>query len=306
MKLRLNGAEIYDKISLCYCVTDAYASGRSDSMVLRFNDPHGLWTTWAPETGDEIAFENGDFKTGRMFIHAVRPENGLYTIRAYSVPAGAKLRRSKSWQGVHFLQIAGEAAARAGLRLDIHGAADRLYGYMQQTNRTDLNYLSELCTLEGYGMLVYDGRLVIYDELQLERQPSGRSVRIGADGVYTFEDRSAAAYDGATVYSGAFTGSFMISGKMHDKILFPETAITATSNAEATRYARGLLRQANKALVGGSFRQELHPEISAGSVINLQVLKASKWNGKYFVTHVRHDHVKNSSTVTVRRTLEDY
>ncbi|MBQ5986448.1 MAG: hypothetical protein IJL59_04205 [Clostridia bacterium] len=304
MKLLINGIDVMDRVSLRSCVTESHASGRSDGMVLRFNDPKGLWSKWAPEIST-VAFENGTFRTGKMYVHALRPENGCYTMRAYSMPAGAKVRRSKSWEGVRFKQLINETAERCGLTPELHGVQDHLYKYMQQNNQTDLAYLSALCTLEGCGLLIYDGKLIVYDELAADRAETGETVTLGPDGVFTMEDRTVSEYSGATIYSGVYSGSFIFPKNTHDRILYPETPCECTSDAEAARYARGLLRAANKTLLSGTFRQELHTELVAGSVIRLFVKKAD-FDARVFLTCVRHDHTKNVSTITYRKTLEDY
>ena len=48
------------------------------------------------------------------------------------------------------------------------------------------------------------------------------------------------------------------------------------------------------------------PGYAAASLIRLKTKKAEAWNGKIFVTAVRHDHIRNKSTIFFRKPLEGY
>ncbi|MBQ9229083.1 MAG: hypothetical protein IJ168_09680 [Eubacterium sp.] len=306
MKLMINGVDIFEQVSVRYCIHEMYAEKRADSLTIRLNDPDGNWSKWNPEPGSEISFENGAAKTGKMFIHSTKPENGGYTIRALSMPTTGQTRRSKSWAGVHFLQIANEIAKRHKLDFENYGCKDHLYQYIAQENETDFAFFCRLCMFEGCQMLIFDGKLIAYDEAYIEKQAPAETLEIGDDGVFAYEDRSDRAYGVATVASGKISGTFRAPGGAPDRVLKPETGIKVTSNAEAARFARGILRDANKNLVTGSFAKALMPGYAAASLIRLKTKKAEGWNGEFFVTMVRHDHVGNKSTIYIRKPLEGY
>ena len=82
MKLFYNGTDIYNDVSLNYCVHEMYAEKQADTLVLRFNDTKGIWSKWNPADGDVLRFTEGASDTGKMFLHSMKPENGLFTIRA--------------------------------------------------------------------------------------------------------------------------------------------------------------------------------------------------------------------------------
>ena len=105
MRILYNGVDIYNDVSLNYAVHEMNAEKQADTLVLRFNDPRGVWSKWNPQPGDKIAFEHEAAKTGAMFIQQMRPENGLYTVRAMSMPISGKVKRSKSWAAVHLFQL---------------------------------------------------------------------------------------------------------------------------------------------------------------------------------------------------------
>jgi hypothetical protein len=305
MRLTYKNSNIINDVSLNYCVHEMFSEKRSDSLVVRFNDPKGVWSKWNPQTGDTIAFENGPSKTGRMFIHSLKPENGLYTIRAMSMPVSGKVRQSRSWESLRFLQLANTIAAAHGLTFKNYGCTDFLYPFMEQNNETDFELFYRVCMLEGFQMLIYDGNLIAYDERHIESQPPAGTLEVGEDGVFTYEDTGNQSFGSAEVSGGSYTGTFKAPGN-NPRIFRPEDPPQVNSNAEAARFAKGLLRNANKHEKKGSFSKDLMLGYAAASILRLNTPKASAWNGTVFVTKVRHDYIGNKSTIYFRKPLEGY
>ena len=124
MNLYYNGVDIYGDVSVNYCVHEMFAEKQADTLVIRFNDTKGTWSKWQPAEGDTVQFKEGASDTGKMFVHSMKPENGLFTIRAMSMPKSGKTKKSKSWEGVRFLQLATEFGS--GLPVYQAGQRDRL------------------------------------------------------------------------------------------------------------------------------------------------------------------------------------
>ena len=174
MNLYYNGTDIYNDVSVAYCVHEMYAEKQADTLVLRFHDTNGTWSKWNPAAGDEIRLTEGASNTGKMFIHSINPENGIFTIRAMSMPKSGATKRSKSWEGVRYLQIGREIAANHGLTFRSFGCIDQVYPYLNQENEGDFALFSRLSMLEGNQMLIYDGNLVAYNEQYIEsKDPIG-------------------------------------------------------------------------------------------------------------------------------------
>ena len=307
MRIIYNGVDIYDDVSLNYAVHEMNAENQADTLVLRFNDPRGVWSAWNPQPGDKIAFEHEAAKTGAMYIHQMKPENGLYTVRAMSMPVSGKEKRSKSWAAVHFFQLGTEIAARHGMTFKVCGVTDQVYDYMAQTNETDFAFFSRLCSLEGCQMVIYDGSLIVYNEAYIEQQTPVGELQIGEAGVFNYNDATDLAYGSAEITSGAISGSFADPAPKSDRILRPAIPVKVNNAVEAARFAKGLLRQANKNGQTGSFTEELMTGYAAASIMSLTTTKAEAWDGTIFLSRVRHDYVRNTSTLFFRRViLEGY
>ena len=194
MKILYEGVDIYPDISVHRCYHDMYAEKQSDELLLKLNDTRELWDSWNPKKGDSIAIEDGAAKTGKMFVESVVPESGIITLRAYSVPQSAKDKRSKSWEKVKFLQLAQEIAGRHGLTLETYGITDQTYDYVEQNNLADFAFFQNRCTLEGAAFLVYDGKLVVYDEAHMESQQPVDTITITPANDFEYRDEGTNAY----------------------------------------------------------------------------------------------------------------
>lgn len=306
MNLYYNGTDIYNDVSVNYCVHEMFAEKQADTLVIRFNDTKGIWSKWNPADGDVIRFTEGASDTGKMFIHSMKPENGLFTIRAMSMPKSGTTKKSKSWEGVRFLQLANEIAGNHGLTFENYDCEDQVYPYLKQENETDFALFSRLCTLEGCQMLIYDGKLLAYKEQYIESQTPAGTLEVDENGNFTYNDDRASCYGSCEISSGSYSGKFEAPGATNTAVLRPDKAIPVTSNAEAARFAKGLLRNVNKYGHTGQFSKELLTGYAAASLLKLSTKKASAWDGTVFVYKVRHDFVGNKSTLYFREPLEGY
>lgn len=306
MKLYYEGVDIAGKISINYCEHETYAEKRSDQLLLRFNDAEGLWNFWKPVRGEKVRLVDGADDTGVMYVTSIQPENGLFTLRAMSMPLSGENVNSRSWEDVRLLQIGQDIATKHGLKFKTYNVTDRMYSYIKQERQTDFEFLHRRCQLEGCAMLIYDGTLIMYDEREREASAPTTTIKVGVDGRFTYFDDSAQSFGTAEIVSGAFRGTYSDKNANAGRILRPKSAIECTSNTEATRFARGLLRAANKNARTGYFRRCLTRDIAAASVINIETEKASNWNGKVFITRTRHDFVTGETKIFFRKPLEGY
>lgn len=305
LKIYYNGIDIYNEVSLNYCVHEMYAEKQADTLVLRFNDVNGDWSKWQPALGDIIRFVEKSSDTGKMFIHSMKPENGLFTIRAMSMPLSGKNRTSKSWDGVRFFQLGTEIAKKHDLTFKTYGCENHVYPYIMQNHESDFAFFSRLCTLEGYQMLVYDGALIVYTDDYIEKQTQIDSIEVDENGNFAYLDDYSKIFGTCEISSGSFNGKFVADSE-NKSILIPDFPVFVTSNAEATRFAKGLLRNTNKYGKIGKFSKSLLTGYAAASIVNLKTQKASMWNGNVFVYKVRHDFVGNKTTIYFRSLLEGY
>ncbi len=137
---------------------------------------------------------------------------GLFPSRSLRRISGAN-RQEK----VKFLQLAQEIAGRHSLTLETYGITDQTYDYVEQNNLADFAFFQNRCTLEGAAFLVYDGKLVVYDEAYMESQQPVDTITITPANDFEYRDEGTNAYGSAEAVNGGLTGTFKPNGG--DKVL---------------------------------------------------------------------------------------
>ena len=300
-----NGVDITDAISINLCIHDMYAEGRADTLVLRANDTVGLWDQWQPKPGDELSVQYGSAKSGKMYVHKCSPQNGLYTIKALSLPCGYTERKNKAWQSVKLLQIGKEIAQRHGLGFKSYGVTDQLYKYILQNKTSDFAFLHQRCKLEGCAFLVYDGVLVMYSEQYIEGTAPTEEITLSLDADFEFFDRSGGLYGSCIVERGEFKGDFNANNGAC-AVYMPMDIFTVSSSGEASRFAKNLLRSENKQAFTGYVRAPVLSGYAAASMAYLKNTRALSWDGPVFLHHIRNDYGACKSKIFFRRPLEGY
>lgn len=297
--------DITESVSINRCYHDMYAGGQSDTLFFRANDTERLWDTWAPATGDEIKVQYGAIGTGTMFVSSAVPKNGTYDITAQAAPASCFEKKHKAWQSARLSQLGQEIAERNGLGFASYGVTDAVYSYLLQNGEGDLNFISRRAALEGCSVAIYNKKLIMYSEAYMEAQTPTESLEVTIDADYKYTDNSAELYGSCIVESGAYSGSFGAENGA-SRILRPSSFGIVGSNDEAERFAKNLLRKANKDCYGGYVYSRILPGYAAASMVELVNARAPSWDGSVFLHHIRNDYGKGKSKIFFRRPLEGY
>ena len=304
MQIFYQGKDIYPKISVKSCEHDMHAESQADSLVLRFNDPSRLWDSWSVEQESTIEVMEGAARTGKMYIYDVKPENGVYTLKAFSIPPTSKNRTSKSWEKVHFRQLCKEIAQRHGLAYEEHGVTDQLYDYVVQNNLPDFVFLEQRCKLEGCSFLVFNGKLVVYNEQKMEATSPQKLLNLSTDAKFTYSDNTSKSYKSAEVVNGTRSGSYTAGTESGSRVLHKTINIPMTNDAEANRFAQSFLRMENKNQQTGIIEQDIQRGIAPGSMLQIKTQGVKSWDGYAFVSRVRHDYKAEKSKIFIRKPLK--
>ena len=297
------GKNITNGVSINRCVHDMYAEGRTDTLTLIFNDDKHVWDSWGVKTNDEISVAYGPIKTGKMYVFRAKPRNGLFEIVATAAPASFKDRKNKAWQKIRLKDMGREIAGNHGLDFAAYGVDDVLYPYILQSNESDFSFLNRRCALEGCAFLVYDGTLVMYSQRYIENQTASESIHVGIDSDYEYNDKSGWLFGSCRIERGAYKGSFE-AGNGSNKCYVPPFDFTVTSDAEAGRYARNMLRMVNKGALSGYIHSNVLTGYAAGSMAKLSNGRAPSWDGDVFLTHIRNDYGRGKSKLFFRKPIE--
>lgn len=304
MQIIYNGVDIYPNISVKACEHEMFAESQADSLVLRFNDTSHQWDGWNVEQESIIEVIEGAARTGKMYIYDVTPTNGVYTLRAFSIPPTSKKRTSKSWEKVHFKQLCREIAERHGLAYEEHGVTDQLYEYVVQNNLPDFVFLEQRCKLEGCSFLVFDGKLVVYGEAVLESSTPQKLLQLNTDADFKYSDNTAKSYKAVEVVNATRVGNYNANTESGSRILRKNITIPMNNQAEANRFAKNLLRMENKNQRTGIINWDIQREIAPGSIIQLKTYGEKSWDGNAFIYRLRHDYLAERSKIFIRKPLK--
>lgn len=297
IKLFYNNVDIYNSVSVCYLVHEMHAEKLADSLTIRLNDTNGIWSDWKPAVGDKLRLQCDSDDTGVMYLTSVNAENGVFTLRSLSYPVTDKIKKSRNWDGLGFLKLIAQIASEQNLSYKCYGVQEQIYKSLSQNDETNLEFLARLCRYEGCAFTIYNNTIVVYDEAYIESQDAENLV-IGENGVFRYSS-DIEEYTACTVVNGKITGTYGTGTAL-------KTFAPATSNGEAERFAKGILRNCNKDKITGRITKSLCTQYSAASILKLDTQKASFWNRKVFVTKVRHDFLMNRSDIYFRGLLEGY
>ena len=297
MKILYNNKDVSDQARVLSLRYESNLSKFSDSLVLVMQDGDGSWSQSGIQIGDILEVEEHGIATGKLFVWSIQSDKTSIRIEALSQPPQAKSARYALWKGIRFQTLVQNAAKRLGLDCRFYGCDNPLYPEIEQNNVSDLRFLSQLCALESCGLLVQNKTLIIYSLDWLAVQSAQMTIDLKDNASLVCVDESGHIYQKAIVKRDEIEGSFSIP---IDGNVLIETAWKPTSTAEASRFAKGLLRQANLYLRRGSVGLNLDAGLVAGTVFRLTSTKRPDWDGIYVAYRVRHDLVKQKTNVWFR------
>lgn len=303
--IKYQNVDITKSVSIIGCYHDMYAGDKADSAHLMLNDVTGIWDQWGPKNGDEVNVIYGPIQTGKMYVYQCVPRNGIYDLKITAAPPTYQEKNSKAWQKVRLLQMGQEIADRHGLKFESYDVTDQLYEYILQNNEDDLSFLNFRAALEGCALIVYDGRLIMYNEHLLENYGANEFLNMSKSVDFDYRDARNEGYGSCLVERGGYSGTFD-AGNGLAAVLKPKESFYVGSNGEAERFAKNLLRRANKNGVTGYFKGPVMPGYAAGTCAVIKNARVESWNGMVYLYHVRNDYANCWSKFFFRRPLEGY
>ncbi|TCZ73059.1 hypothetical protein E0485_21820 [Paenibacillus albiflavus] len=309
MNIIYNGVDITPSIHPISAKTTDNSGERPDSLSLTFSDTEGLWSKWKPAKNDKLQIKENGFDTGVMFVDQISQNAGKFGIMALSIPQPCKSARTQAWEHVRFLEIVTQIAARYGFIVQTYNVTNHLYERVDQVEESDFSFLSFRCMLEGYALKINNQSLVIYGEPEEEKKPVDPNLSVihlrDINGEFKFVDKSTDIFEKCVVRSktrsGYLEGEFKdtnISGPTHKRNLY------ASNQAEANRWAKGILRSFNKRMVTGVLPINLNTNYAAG--IPVSVVDVGLFDGKHFIDRLTHDFINNRTEIMLRKPLEGY
>lgn len=304
--LTYNGAAVTNQLAeykLEIVYTDP-ASGEADTLDINLQDRGRQWTgAWLPIAGDTMTAaikvhdwdRKGDNRTlpcGFFILDDFHftgwPMTGA--ISGVSVPADSAFRateRTRTWEKVTIQEIGKEIAARAGIALvwDVEGEPFKIAS-VEQSGKTDCNFLMDLCKTYGLAMKVYAKKIVIYDREAYKKK----------DPVATIPETLMESWSWQKTLAGTYTGGeyTYTDPKTEEEIKVTVGTGTrilkksgkADSKADAQRMIQAAVNEANHGATTMSLSMIGNAFFVASQCVT--VVGLGKLSGKYYVDKVTH------------------
>lgn len=331
LEIHYNNADISTHIEpyvLSWIFTDNL-SGQADDLQLTLQDRDQLWINdWMPDHGASLKV-NIVRKNWEYLNQIERAVIGLFdideievsgppsvvNIKAISIPLSASLngqRKNKAWEKAKLSVILRDIANRNGLKLFYDSKEDPEYDRVEQTEQTDLEFMTKLCNDAGLCLKVSNESIVIIDEEKYEKAAPVMTIEKGKSLIKSFSGRTTlkGVYKSCRVdYQDGdskkkVTASFTpIKPPKTERILVINEQVS--SIAEAQRLAKKRLRQENQNAQTMSITMVGDIKLFAGRTVLIKGFGA--FDGKYLITQAAHGQQNGYETkIEIRKCLEGY
>lgn len=305
-------------------------TGEADDLQIVLADVEHLWSGgWMPELGAKLDVSwllkdweiNGvptSFHAGIFEVDEVSCTFGpsQADIKAVSIPDNNTLRgveHTRVWEKATLQKVCKDIADSCQLELSYEPDYEVNYDRVEQSEESDLAFLTKLCRDAGLALKIYNEKLVIFDESVYEQAASVLTISATQSDLFggtrfirklrdTYKACHVKYQRGEDKQLIEFT--FSAPDKSEGKILQVKEEVS--SIAEAERLAKKRLREKNCEEVTGSFNCIGNPALVASSTVN--VVGFGAFDGKYIVTRAQHD-ISSSGyrcSVDIRRCLNGY
>lgn len=286
-EIKFNGKNVSTTLANyleAFSYTDV-ASGESDSIDINLHNIGMEWLgSWYPTKGDKIQAsisfkdwnangKNLNLTCGKFILDDIGFTGGPLAAKfsALSIPAKDAFKstqRTATWKQVTIQQIAQKVAERYGLKL-VYDAGSFTIEALEQSEKTDSEFLYDLCKNYGLAMKVFSEKIIIFDEERYENKKVVATLTRSdfIDDDWDYKDTLAGTYTGAKI---SYT-----SGKDNEEI---ETYVGLDSAAAKTEKtvtgkAKTTMNVRNVSYVGG----HIYGTIKEGGTVEVLEQLSNGW-----------------------------
>lgn len=296
VSFKYKGKDITSSILIDDYIYDSFSEFHADTLEVMLGDGEELWDKWNPKAGDEIQLKDGNSDTGVMFVKELIPMPGYFLLKASSAPVGVDNNRSDAWEGITLFQLGKDIAKRYGLTFKTYNAKDSKFSYIEQKQKPDLKFYAEICAVSGHAFLIYNKALVLYGVKSMQSKPSTAELTIHGENEFRLVTKPEVT--GCKVSNGENEYEYK---KANTNVRNVVLNIAMKSRAEAMTYAENLCNWFDKDQKSGYFyTKPIAADFSAGSVVTIKTDIAPSFNGKAFISHIRHHYSEGKSKIWFR------
>ena len=285
-------------------------SGSSDSISIDMYNAGMIWLTdWYPTKGDEIRgglifhdwMQEGKpehLNLGTFILDSIKFSGGPLSCSfgGLAIPQDQSFKtrqRTKTWENVTLEEIGTEISGRYGLEC-LYDARYITIDSLEQTDKTDSDFLYSTVKEYGLKMKAYNRRIVIFDMGNLEAMEPVTTIHRTdwIDDGWDYEDALEGTYTGAIVkYKGDGSDEIRTTvgnadeDSPHTRVLYVNKK--CDSEADAVDKGKAEVNTANESATKLSGSIWGKPEVVSGVTVMITDLGTA--NGKYLVDKVTTD-----------------
>lgn len=292
--------------SLTYNDTEDITDDVSVSIV----HSRGLFEMW-PSLGDKMTVgadmlnwptegKNDYIRIGSFEIDEFSRDETLFKISGVAVPISTAARvekKYKTWEKIRLSGILSDIAAAAGLGAIYDSDYDPLFDKKEQSNQSDLEFLSARAKDNGLALKISDGKLVLFDEEKYDSAAAVENIVRGSALVVrepSFKCSSKNLYSSCEItftdsktdktYNGSFTAPDALG--VNRVLRLRESYNSEKDDINFKRKAKYKLREQNK----GQWTAEIEVVGNFYYYAGTNVLLSGwgNWDGKYHITEAAH------------------
>lgn len=292
-----NGKALDIEDTLLSATTVDSAGGEYDGLKLKFSNVED-WTNWKPGEDDRVQLRCEGYETGEMYVDGGQVNKDGYELLLRSCPTPGNAKWA-CYENASLAQLTQMAAQEMGLTAELYGTTgEQSYRRVTRRNEKWPALLNRLAEREGAALKFCAGKLLLIDWQWAFAQNPIRTIELEADS----EGPKYSFYGGETrtlIVSGMLGSGraedYSAAGTRTDT----EAGEPVYDNAQAARWARGMLTKRNLQYEKITWTMTLEPGISAMNRIDVTGLAGIA--GEWIVTRAEHEFIAGNTRATLNR-----
>lgn len=303
----------------------------TDDVSIKISDREAKWSNeWFPETGDlltcnikvfdwEFESDNRVIKLGDFEVDNVEFSDTV-TINGIAIPITSNIRsekKNKTWKKISLKNIVLDISSKSKLKLVYETSVNPFYDNQDQNDKSDMEFIEELCKSDGLCLKVTDSQLIVFDESKYDTLETVINIKKGSShiiGIPKFKRNAKNIYtsceisyfDSKTdkIYKGFFKPENV--GNVGHVLKLRENFNSEKDDMNLNRKAKARLREQNKK--EWTCDLSLKGDIIFFAGTNITFEGFYKFDGKYNITNCTHSISSSGYTVGVstRKCLVGY
>ncbi len=301
MRLYYEGTDITDDVDVCACTHNDASGGKCDMLDIELENA-AQWMRWKPGQDDVIEAVEGQYTTGALYINTFIPSGDRFRVLATSLKSVARRKAWQSFTGAKIKDIIASCAAQCEMGWYVSGIDENaVIPYIERENEGCTAFLDRLMRMEGATLKTVSGRLACIGIEYAQNLEAIHNITIAPNqrGV-SMRKRENLKYSGITIRTPyAEASAIDLDAAQQEAHII--TNVPALSNAQAGRWARGLLIHNNRAAEHITIQSDFNAGFTAMARVDLT--GGDGITGEWIVDETAYDLKRRRTTARLYRCL---